>query len=82
MIRCRARQVRLNYQQKLGRPVSLSEVARAIGFSRAALSQVEKEETHLSKEMLNKLCWFYGITPGDLLEYVPDELRSLRLAAA
>lgn len=85
MIYSRAKQVRLDYQQRIGRDVTVSEVARAIGVSKSALSQAEKRDAKLSREMLDRLCKFYGVTPGDLLEYVEDEPSGndvpLRLAA-
>lgn len=82
MIYSKARQARLDYQQRIGRDISVSEVARAIGVSKSALSQAEKRDARLSREMLDKLCKFYGVGPGDLLEYIEDERFSLRLAAA
>ena len=77
----KARQIRLDYQQRIGRPVSIQEVADAIGITRAALSNIEHgKTTQVEYETLRKLCEFYGVLVGDLLVY--EDRRPLRLAAA
>ena len=77
----KARQVRLDYQQRIGRSVSIQEVADAIGITRAALSNIEHGKTkQVEYETLRKLCEFYGVSVGDLLVY--EDRRPLRLAAA
>jgi len=77
----KARQVRLDYQQRIGRSVSIQEVADAVGITRAALSNIEHGKTkQVEYETLRKLCEFYGVLVGDLLVY--EDRRTLRLAAA
>jgi DNA-binding Xre family transcriptional regulator len=73
----KVRQARLDYQQKIGRPVSITEVATAIGISRAALSNIERERNEASLKVLAGLCGFYKVGVGDLLEYIEeaDELK-------
>ena len=70
VLRNRARQARLDYQQRIGRDVTITEVAQAIGISRAGLSWIEQNKTQPAPETLVSLCGFYGLTPGDLLEIV------------
>jgi DNA-binding Xre family transcriptional regulator len=65
----RARQARLDLAQRLGRDVSVQEVATAIGITRAALHKIESDETFISRPVLAKLCEFYKLQPGDLLKY-------------
>lgn len=61
---------RLAYQQRVDRSVSIQEVAEAAGVTRAALSRLEGNKTkQVAFETLQKLCEFYGIRPGDLLDY-------------
>jgi len=65
----RFRQARLDYAQRLGRDVSVQEVATALGLTRAALRKIEHDEAFVSRPVLAKLCEFYGLQPGDLLKY-------------
>jgi DNA-binding Xre family transcriptional regulator len=76
----KARQARLNYAQRLGRDVSIQEVATAVGITRAALRKIENGEVSVSFPLLARLCEFYGLQPGDLLTY--EERRALRMALA
>ena len=69
----RARRVRLAYAATLGRSVPLSEVAEKAGVDRMSLTRLERGETErFDGEMLAKLCAFYGVEVGDLLEYDPN----------
>jgi DNA-binding Xre family transcriptional regulator len=63
------RQARLNLAQRLGRDVSVQEVATAIGITRAALHKIEADEMFISRPVLAKLCEYYKLQPGDLLTY-------------
>ncbi|GAB4195905.1 MAG: hypothetical protein OHK0022_12930 [Roseiflexaceae bacterium] len=74
----RIKQARLDYAQRLGRDVSIQEVATAIGITRAALRKIENDEAFVSRPVLASLCQFYGLQPGDLLKY---EDRLARLLA-
>jgi DNA-binding Xre family transcriptional regulator len=74
------RQARLDYAQRLGRDVSVQEVANAIGITRAALHKIESGESFVSRDVLAALCKFYGLQPGDLLVY--EDWLALQLAAA
>lgn len=77
----RARQVRLDYQQRIGRSVSIQEVADAVGITRAALSNIEGGKTkQVEYETLRKLCEFYGVPVGDLLRYEDRLARRTALA--
>jgi putative transcriptional regulator len=79
----KARQVRLDYQAKLGRLVPLDEVAEATGITRAALSRIERNKTErIDFDTLKKLCQFYGVGVGDLLEYKSDDKRIPGMAGA
>lgn len=79
----RARQLRLAYAAKIGRPVELREVAAAIGMTDAALSRFERGQTErVDYDTLRKLCTFYTealerpIGVGDVLEYDPNNKRA------
>jgi DNA-binding Xre family transcriptional regulator len=76
----KVRQARLDLAQRLGRDVSVQEVANAIGITRAALHKIETGETFLSRPVLAKLCEYYKLQPGDLLRY--EEWLARRAALA
>ncbi len=65
----KALQARLAYATKLGRTVTQREVADAIGVTRLTLRRIEKDETQaIDFAILAKLCVFYGVGVGDILE--------------
>jgi DNA-binding Xre family transcriptional regulator len=69
----KVRQLRLEKQAKEGREIDIEEVANAIGISRPALSNIELGKTQrIDFGTLMKLCDYYGVGVGELLEYHPD----------
>ena len=79
----KAHQARLNYQAKIGRKVSLRDVAESTGISHATLSRIEQGKTErIDFETLVKLCTFYGVGVGDILEFDPDAIQTPELVAA
>jgi putative transcriptional regulator len=69
----RARQLRLKKQLELDRPISVAEVAEAAGIDRAALTRIELgKTTRIDFDTLMRLCKYYGVGVGDLLEYDPN----------
>jgi transcriptional regulator with XRE-family HTH domain len=63
------RQARLAYQVKQGRPISMQEIADAIGVTRAYLNNIELGKAWPNEDVLAALCKLYGVQPGDLLSY-------------
>ena len=64
----------------------VKEIARLKGISQAKLSRradldpstvrriyQEPDEANVTLDTLNRLSWALGVTPCDLLEYMPDE---------
>jgi transcriptional regulator with XRE-family HTH domain len=74
----RFQQARLNYQSRIGRPVTVEEIAKQIGISRQSLSDIENGGSLPRYRTLAKLCKLYGVQPGELLTY---EERLARRAA-
>lgn len=75
----KARQARLNYQARIGRPVSVEEVAEAAGIDRGALTRLELGRTErFDGQMLARLCAFYGVGLEELLEYTPETPEGIR----
>ncbi len=78
-----ARQLRLNYQAKVGRLITIQEVAGATGLDRKAIARLEENKTErYDGDVLAKLCAYYGVDVEDILEYVPENKRTPSLAAA
>lgn len=61
-------------QVKERRNISLSEVAQKTGVSRQALYKWENNKVNrFDVPVINAICQYFGIQPGALFEYVPDE---------
>ncbi len=62
-------------QVKERRNISLSEVAEVTGVSRQALYKWENNKVNrFDTPVINAICQYFGIQPGELFEYVPDEV--------
>lgn len=73
----KARQLRLAYQVKHARPVTLDEVAQATDIGRATLTRIERDQTErIDFATLAKLCAFYEVGVGDVLEFQPEKSES------
>ena len=60
-------------QVKERRNIPLAEVAENTGISRRALYAWENNGVHRFDDVIiNALCRYFGIQPGELFEYVPD----------
>lgn len=69
----KARQLRLARSLHEGRDIPLQEVADATGIHRNVLRKIEAgETTRIDFDTLAKLCAFYGVGVGDLLEFEPN----------
>jgi DNA-binding Xre family transcriptional regulator len=65
--------LRLNLGAQRGMAVTLQEVADAANIERAALNRIELGKTRgIDFETLEKLCAYYGVGVGDILEYDPN----------
>lgn len=62
----------------------MQEVAESTGISQAALNNIELGKTErIDFETLRKLCAFYGVGVGEVLEYDPNlEQEETELVAA
>jgi len=78
----KVRQLRLNLGAARGEPVTLQEVAESAGIERSALNRIELGKTKgIDFETLSKLCAFYKVGIGDILEFDPDGIRMPDYAA-
>jgi len=56
------------------RRMSIKDVARGTGLSYSAVHDLYHDRTkRYDRETLNKLCAFFRVPVGDLLEWQPDE---------
>lgn len=56
------------------RNIPLSEVADETGISRQTLYAWENNKVNrFDVPVINALCQYFGVNPGDLFEYVPDD---------
>lgn len=61
-------------QVKERRNIPLAEVAESTGVSRRALYAWENNEVHRFDDVIiDALCRYFGIQPGELFEYIEDE---------
>ena len=61
-------------QVKERRNIPLAEVAESTGVSRRALYAWENNDVHRFDDVvINALCRYFGIKPGDLFEYIEDD---------
>lgn len=69
----KAFQLRKQLELREGRRVPLVEVAEKAGVERKALARLEAGETErYDGDFLARLCVFYGVGVGDLLEFDPN----------
>lgn len=56
------------------RNISLQEVAEKTGISRQALYKWENNSvTRFDVPVIDALCKYFDVKPGDLFEYIPDK---------
>jgi transcriptional regulator with XRE-family HTH domain len=69
----KAFQLRKQLELREGRRVPLVEVAEKAGVERKALARLEAGDTErYDGDFIARLCTFYGVGVGDILEYDPN----------
>ncbi|MBV7435273.1 helix-turn-helix transcriptional regulator [Cardiobacteriaceae bacterium TAE3-ERU3] len=54
--------------------LKIIDVAEATGLNRSTIARLYNDEAkRFEAEVLEKLCQYFDISVGDLIEYVPDE---------
>jgi DNA-binding Xre family transcriptional regulator len=71
----------MDYAQRIGRSVTVEEVADRVGISRAQMSKIENARTErINFDTLAGLCSFYTevlgrpVTTNDVLEFDPNKM--------
>lgn len=76
MIRIKLRQLLDDKAFAEGRKITLNEVAEVTGIARATLNRIANIPGYnTTTDNLDALCGYFGCTPGDLLEHIPDRAR-------
>jgi DNA-binding Xre family transcriptional regulator len=76
MIRFRLRERIADLSFRTGERVTIEQVAAATGIHRVTLSKISSNRGYnTSTDILDKLCKHFGCTTGEIVEYVPDEVR-------
>ena len=82
----RARQLRLEYAAKIGRTVSIREIAEQIGVDRRVIMKIESGEMQrFDTETLEKLASLYhnaGLDSRNIVEFDPDAIQMTGYAGA
>jgi putative transcriptional regulator len=66
-------------QKKEDRYISLAEVASDINVSRKTLYKWEKNTVdRFDRDVIEKLCKYFGVELSELLEYSPEEKKASR----
>jgi transcriptional regulator with XRE-family HTH domain len=85
-MKSRARQLRLDLAAKLGRTVSIREVAEAIDVDRRVVMKIENNEMERPDfEIMARLAAFYhhhGLDARHIVEFDPNGIQTPGLAAA
>lgn len=58
------------------RRLRVADLVRTTDISKSTLHRIYNDQTtRIEFDTLSKLCEILEVTPGDVLKYVPDELR-------
>ena len=73
MVRYRFNELLAERRFRLGRRISMAEVAEATGVRRATLSKMANQRANVTVDTLERVCRYFGVAIGDLAELVPDD---------
>ncbi len=77
MVRYRLSELIAEKKFRDGKRVTLEQISKATGVHRATLSKlINQRDTNTTVEVLEKLCIYFGVQLGDLVELVPDKRQS------
>lgn len=74
MIRIRFKQLLDEKSFKERRRITLAEVSKSTGISRATLTRISNIPGYNANlEVIDALCKYFSCTLGELLEFIPDD---------
>lgn len=73
MIRFRLKELLADKEFRESRVITLAEVAKETGIHRATLSKIANERgANTVTDNVDKLCNYFGVEAGELLQHVPE----------
>ena len=75
MVRYRFNELLAERRFRLGRRVTMAEVAEATGVRLGTLSKMANQRANVTADTMEKVCRYFGVAIGDLAEFVPDDER-------
>lgn len=74
VIRFRLREMIIDREFKVGRRISLDEIAKETGIHRTTLSRIAGQRGYnTTTDNIDVLCRYFDCPVGSLMEYVPNE---------
>ncbi len=74
MLRVKLREVMDDYRRRTGDRMTYERLAERTGLSKATLESLASRDSYNTRlSTIEKLCLALGCSPGDLLEFVPDQ---------
>jgi putative transcriptional regulator len=65
----------LLWKKLIDRGMTKEELRKALSLSPTTIAKMGKGE-NVSLEVIGKLCKYFECQPGDLLEYIPDNIEN------
>jgi putative transcriptional regulator len=76
-INVRLDQVIREKQAEWERDITYREISETTGLAESTIARLKAGSKGIRFDVLDRLCKFLGVVPGDLLEYVPDSSEEL-----
>ena len=76
MIRYRFSELLAERRFQTGKRVTAADVSEATGIHRGTLSKMATQRANVTVEVLDKLCRYFGVSIGEVVEYVPDDRKA------
>ena len=76
MIRYRLSELLAEKKFRDGKRVTAEDVSKATGIHRGTLSKMANQRANTTVEVLDKLCRYFDVSIGEVVEYVPDDEKA------
>ena len=79
MVRYRLTELIAERRFRLGRRVTLAEVAAGTGVLQSTLSRMANQRANVTVDTLEKVCRYFGVGVGDLVEFPDQGAKSAKM---